>query len=713
MHRRLLTSLLSVCLLASLLLAAPVSARALTISGTQHQPLSGGGHWTRLGGSISPQVYHAHRLHALSASRQIGITVTLQVNDQSSLDRYLGDLYNPSSPSYRHFVTAQQFAQRFGPSAETRAETVSWLKSQGLHVTGTSRNGLQISARASASKMQAAFGTSLFTFQQGSRTFVANTQALRIPATLAPHVVAVSGLSTAGQQQLPSGTRFQPHAVPQGRSPSEMNHAYGLDSLSSQGINGSGQSIAVLSFADYDTSDIATFDQQYGLSSSVSRIAVSDGRTSGGRLGSRYGQDEAEADIEMVQATVPSASVLLYEAPNTENGAVNLYNRIVSDNRASVITTSWGSDEGSYTSGTMDAIHQAILEASAQGQAFFAASGDAGAYDAAGSGPGTDTQLAVDYPASDPYVTGVGGTSLQLNGSSYAGETVWSDPSQSAGSGGGLSHVFSQPSWQQGPGVSNQYSNGMRQVPDVAADADPSTAESIYTVDSHDVPNWSTFGGTSGAAPLWAGFAVRIVQGLGKRVGTLNPSLYLLGQKASSFSQSPYHDVTQGDNLYYPATSGWDFATGWGSFNAPAFLSDLKSLGGAVTVPIVTPSPAPSPTVTVPPSISIKQVVLLHTVKGKLQTTSSLKVGETGRLVILYSTKHAGSLHPSGKIVVSKNGQSVQSLTLKVTTYGGKPALVATVHFTSTKRVGTLSARVTVKLGSVSAARNYALKLVR
>lgn len=709
MHRRFLTSLFALCLPASLLVAAPVSARTLPASGTQHGSFSGGGHWTRLGGSVSPQIYHARRLHGLSASQQIGITVTLRVENQTGLDQFLSGLYNPSSPNYRHFLTTQQFAQQFGASSSSRAQTVSWLQSQGLQVTGTSRNGLQITARGSASKLQGAFSTSLYTFQQGSHTFVANTQPLRIPTALASHVLAVSGLSTAGQQQLPSGTRFKPHASPQGPSPTAINHAYGLDTLASQGFSGSGQSIAVVSFADYDPSNLATFDQQYGLSENVSRINVSDGKTSGGKLGSRNGQDEAEADIEMVQATAPKSSILVYEAPNSENGAVNVYNKLASDNRASVITTSWGEDEDSYTPSTMDAIHQAIMEGAAQGQSVFAASGDAGAYDAAGTGPGTDTQLAVDYPAADPYVTGVGGTSLQTNGSNYAGETAWSDSSQQAGSGGGLSHVYPRPSWQQGPGVDNKYSNGMRQVPDVASDADPATAASIYTVNSRDIPSWSTFGGTSGAAPFWTGFAARLNEALGKRLGSLNPTLYVLGQKASSFPQSPYHDVTQGDNLVYPATSGWDFATGWGSFNAPAFLSDLKAIGGTVAVPTSTPAPTATPR----PSISIKQVILLHTVKGKLVKTSSLKVGESGKLMIVYTTKNAGSLHAGGSVVVRQNGKSLQTVTLKGATYSGKPALTATVRFTSTKRVGMLLARVTVKLGPVSTGVNYTLKLVR
>ena len=717
-RRRILSALVALSTLTPVAFASSASASTESSRATGGTAFAGDGRRVSLSGSVEPTVRLSRRLKRLSAGRQLDITISLRVRDQSALSRLLSALYDPSSPSYWHFLTPRQFAQQFAPTAASRSQVVDWLKTQGLQVLGTSTNGLQIRARGSVSKLQAAFGTSLYEYKQDSHSFFANTSAISLPGTVASQVVAVSGLASSVQQHPAAVARAQARQTLPGYSPSDLASIYDLAPLTSQGITGSGQTIAIATFGDYAASDVATYDQQYGLSGSMTRISV-DG---GALLGAKNGQDETEADIEIAQSTAQGANILVYEAPNSNTSnqsAIDLYSRIVGDDQASIVTTSWGAAEEQMSSADIAALDQAFQEGAAQGQAFFAASGDNGAYDNAGNGPGTDTELAVDFPASDPWVTGVGGTTLQANGSQYVAESAWSNSSDSrhpAGSGGGLSSVFVRPSYQTGPGVSNQYSNGKRQVPDVAADGDPNTGYAIYTVNSNDNPGWGVVGGTSPATPFWAGFAAIANQAVGGRIGFLNPTLYELGQKASSFSSSPFHDVTQGSNLYYPATAGWDFATGWGSFDGAAFVADLKTLPAATPTatprPTATPKPTATPTrVASSPTISIKQVILLHRVKGKLQATSSLKVGETGTIVILYQTKHAGSLKALGSVLVRENGQIVKATALKATTYQGKPALTATIRFTSKKRVGTLVFHVTVKLGSVAAALDRSFRL--
>ncbi|MBV9279131.1 MAG: S8/S53 family peptidase [Chloroflexi bacterium] len=658
-----------------------------------------------------PALRLAQRLRPLPAARQLAVTVSLRVRDQAALDDFLRAVYDPSSPSYRRFLTPQQFAQRFGPTTASRAAVSSWLTGQGLQVLGTSTNGLQIAARGSVSRLQAAFGTSLYSFKENGRTFFANSGPISLPGTVLPNVVAVTGLASSAQQTTPVTHAQAKQALP-GYSPTDLAGIYDYAPLISQGITGSGQTIAVATFGDYSPSDIATFDQQYGLGGKVTRITVDGGAS----LGAKNGQDETESDIEMVQGTARGATILVYEAPNSTTSnqtVIDLYSRIVNDNRAAIVTTSWGSAESELSSSDLSALNQLLQEGAAQGQAFFAASGDSGAYDDAGNGPSSDTTLAVDFPASDPWVTGVGGTSLQDSGGQYVGETAWSDSSNRrgpVGSGGGLSSVFSRPAYQAGPGVDNQYSNGKRQVPDVAADADPATGYTLYTVDQRGNPGWTVAGGTSMAAPLWAGFAALVNQAVGRRIGFLNPALYQLGQKASTFSTPPFHDVTQGDNLNYPATPGWDFATGWGSFDGAAFVADLKTLPAAPATS--TPLPTPTQTsVATSPGISISKVILLHRVNGKLQSTNSLKIGETGTIVILYKTKSATSLKAYGSVLVRQNGQLLEAIALKATTYGGKPALSTTIRFTSKKRVGTILAHVTVSLGPNVAALDRTFKL--
>jgi hypothetical protein len=150
-----------------------------------------------------------------------------------------------------------------------------------------------------------------------------------------------------------------------------------------------------------------------------------------------------------------------------------------------------------------------------------------------------------------------------------------------------LSKIFPEPAYQSGPGVQNQYSNGMRQVPDVAANADfQQSPYAIYTVGHRGDPRWLSVGGTSAAAPVWAGFTALVNQYLHQSVGFFNPTLYALGRQASTLSPSPFHDITEGTNLYYPATPGWDFATGWGSFDGWTLAQDIGKIGGIVKVPI-------------------------------------------------------------------------------------------------------------------------------
>ncbi|HLJ66749.1 MAG TPA: S53 family peptidase [Chloroflexota bacterium] len=665
-----------------------------------------------------PDLRRARRLGAAPSTRTLGVTVTLRVRDQGSLDALLSQLYAPSSPEFRQFLTPRQFEHRFAPTAAARAGVIAWLRASGLRITGTSGNGLQIFVSGRVPAIERTFATSLASFRRGAQTFTANTTQLRLPGAIASDVLAVSGLTSSAHQQ-PMAAPHAQSSAPNGFAPSDITSIYDMTPLVRQGSGGSAQTIAVASFADYDPANISTFDQQFGLTAAVSRIAVSDGVSTGAQRGARNGQDEADTDIEVLQGIAPKANILVYEAPNTDRGALNLYNKIVSDDRASIITTSWGGVESSYPADELNAIHQALQEGAAQGQSFFAASGDAGAYDGAGSVPNGNTTLAVDFPASDPWVTGVGGTTLVANGTSYVNETTWadtSDPNNPVASGGGLSSVFKRPSYQAGPGVDNQYSNGMRQVPDVAADADPSTGYAVYTVDPRDTPTWGVTGGTSVGAPVWAGFAALVNAAVGHPLGSLNPYLYALGQKEASSGRPPFHDVVEGTNLYYPATPGWDFATGWGSPDGAGLLADLQSLPAPSTpapspTPRPTSTPTPAATVTVP-AINVDQVLLLHRVNGKLKRTGSLKLGESGILVIFYSSQHAGPLHASGRLRVQQKGKILEVLALKTATYQGRPVLEATVRFTSKKRVGTILAQGTVSLGSTSTAFNHAFKLL-
>src|SRR5437868_3537257 len=263
-----------------------------------------------------------------------------------------------------------------------------------------------------------------------------------------------------------------PHATQSGYGPSDLSGAYDAGPLQSSGVQGNNQTVAVFELDGYQASDVTQYLQNYNLGSpSISNVLVDGFNGSAGA-----GAIEVELDMEVVAAMAPKATQIVYEGPNTTQGVNDTYNKIVTDNKAQVTTISWGECESASGAAELQTLDTIFKQGASQGIAMFAASGDSGAYDC------NDSNLAVDSPAGDPYITGVGGTNLQINNGAYGSESVWSNPTDTqrspngSGGGGGISNTFAQPSWQTGPGVKNQYSNGNSEVPDVSADADPATA---------------------------------------------------------------------------------------------------------------------------------------------------------------------------------------------------------------------------------------------
>ena len=220
----------------------------------------------------------------------------------------------------------------------------------------------------------------------------------------------------------------------------------------------------------------------------------------------------------------------------------------------------------------------ALASAELAGLSIFVSSGDQGAYDCLNEGDGLqrDFSVAADYPAVSPHVIAVGGTYLSLHQSgTYLGESAWQDPLGQSGSGGGLSRIFAAPAWQVGPGVATAQSNGRRQLPDVAGPADPASGMFVVSAGQGEV-----VGGTSAATPFWAGSMVLAAQLAAKdgiiKLGFLDPVLYALAA-AHQADGTLFHDVTTGSNLLYPATSGWDFATGWGSPRLDALVPAIEA----------------------------------------------------------------------------------------------------------------------------------------
>ena len=282
-------------------------------------------------------------------------------------------------------------------------------------------------------------------------------------------------------------------------------------------------SVALWEFDGYQDSNISAYDSNYGLNSPTPSTVSVDGANYDSSPG--QGQGEVELDIEIVNAMAPAATTYVYEAPNSDQGQIDMAAQIASDDKVSVTSISWGQCETQSSSATLSSTDNALAQGTAEGISFYSASGDSGSDDC---GDGT---TAVDYPASSPDVAGAGGTTLNGPGS----ETAWN------GSGGGVSAVYSN-----------------RNVPDVSADADPNTGYAIYSAVS-----WQVYGGTSCAAPLWSGITALFDGQSGKNLGNPDSAYASIGN-GSSYS-SAFNDITSGSNGAYSAGPGYDNVTGWGS----------------------------------------------------------------------------------------------------------------------------------------------------
>ncbi|WP_020136370.1 S53 family peptidase [Streptomyces sp. 351MFTsu5.1] len=491
----------------------------------------------------------AKRTGSVAAAKRIPVAISLSPRGGSALDTFVAKVSDPHSASYGHYLTKAQFAARFGRTDAEVKQLTRYLHAQGLTVGKVHAGNLLVDASGTAAQLEKAFGTELSTFKDArtGRSFYANDSAPTLPTAIASLVSDVAGLNNHAQLHHQAVPRtVSPHNGPGGGyTPTQLKGGYNVSGT----YTGSGQKIALIEFDGFQQSNITKYDTNYSLGSPTPTVSTVDGGS--GALGD--GQVEVELDIEVLHAIAPKANVTVFEGPNSDAGEVDTYQAIV-DSGIPTTSISWGAAESARTTSNINAVDAVFKAGAAEGLGFYAASGDDGSDDAGDGG------TSVDYPASDPYVTGVGGTKLTVtSANAFSKEVAWS------GGGGGKSSVFKIPSWQTA--VQKSAGGGFRQVPDVSAHANPSPGVSIYSQGS-----WSSVGGTSAAAPEWAAFAALYNQqaaAAGKaNLGFANPALY-------SASGTGFHDITSGSNGAYSAATGWDFTTGWGSYNAATLATKL------------------------------------------------------------------------------------------------------------------------------------------
>lgn len=501
----------------------------------------------------------------------VSFSVSLRLPGEAAMNAYVAGLSQPGSASYRKYLSPSDFGARFGLSDAQVAHVVGWLSAAGLDVSTTPQR-TSIEATGTAAEVNHLLGITLIDRHnsEGVRYHVP-IGAPHVPAELSDEVAVVVGLDTEPVQH-PSFGGIYASGVPEpGITPDLAARAYEISPLHDAGLHGEGMSIAIVSFDTFTASDLTDFDSQMGISGAP---AVQRVRLRGGPDQPGDGAGEVSLDLEVIQGIAPKAQITSYEGANTADGLVPVIARIVSDGKAKIVSNSWGTCENRNDKTAMAAEERELAAAAAVGITIFSSSGDDAAYDCRRvqiSNDQFDRDLSpgVDWPAASTNVVAVGGTFLSTRqDGTYLDEAGWEEPLGGAGSGGGVSKYQQRPAWQQGAGVDNAQSNGMRQVPDVAGPADPTSGFYVlYTDPSQGEQTAGKVGGTSAAAPFWAS-SMLLTQQLAQTqgvatLGPLGPVLYQV--TAQQPAGAVFHDVIRGGNLLYQAGPGWDYATGLGT----------------------------------------------------------------------------------------------------------------------------------------------------
>jgi hypothetical protein len=530
----------------------------------------------------------------------------------------------PGTPAYRRYLSPRAFGARYGARPTTITTLTRALRTRGLHPGRPSAGGLSIPLTVPASAL-AAGGTdaaaaarslvtgalprsaraSVQTVIAFGRSSAARPLALRDPVHRSAPLsqMLTAGLRTGRAAR--TGTGPQPCAAAStaaagvhADTDQTIAGAYGFDSLYAAADEGQGVTVAIYELEPDDPADIAAFQSCYGTDAQISYVRVDGG------AGAGAGSDEAALDIENLIGFAPRAHVLVYQGPNAPtglpgSGPYDVFNAIINQDRARVVSISWGECEQQLGGLAQQAESVLFEQAAVQGQTLVAAAGDNGAQDCDTGGAHSSTGLAVDDPASQPDVVGVGGTTLQAAGPPPT-ETVWNSGSGGPGSGGGgvsarwpmgpdqldtpgFLHV--RTSAARGPACGLPRDRYCREVPDVSADADPATGYEVYWNGADTVPEpsgWQALGGTSAAAPLWAAlFTLADASPAcgGSPLGFAGPAIY---RAAAGDYRGDFNDVTSGENDFtgtsgdsWSAGRGYDLASGLGTPDAGPLVAAL------------------------------------------------------------------------------------------------------------------------------------------
>jgi hypothetical protein len=516
--------------------------------------------------------FHLQPIGSLPATKSLNLAIGLPLRNQDALDKLLQEIYDPASPNFHHYLTPEEFTENFGPTEKDYQRVIDFAEANGLKVMRTYPNRVVLDVNGPVASIEKAFQVNMNVYQHPTknRTFFAPDVDPSVDSDVP--ILDISGLNnfTLPHPNLqPKPMNQLANVTPKsGSGPfgnywgNDFRSAYAPDASSA----GYGQVLGLVEFDGFYSNDIVAYENQSGLPVVPLQTNLLDG-VSGtpGFSGIANAVIEVSLDIEVAIAMAPSLSkVIVYEGAS----ANDILSQMASDNQAKQLSTSW-----SWATTTNATTDQLFQQFAAQGQSFFDASGDSDAYPA-----GTAT----GEPNDDPFITVVGGTTLTTSGGTRTSETTWNwglYQGSYVGSSGGVSTFYKIPSWQTNANPAAAGGSAVkRNIPDVAL-----TADNVWVIYGNG--QIGSVGGTSVAAPLWAGFTALINQqsvSAGRStVGFINPAIYAIA--AGTNYAADFHDITTGNNTNtaspasFFAGTGYDLCTGLGT---PAGQNLITALAG-------------------------------------------------------------------------------------------------------------------------------------
>jgi kumamolisin len=609
------------------------------------------------------------------------LDVVLPLRDPAGLNSFLKELYDPSSPSYRQFLSVPEFTARFGPTEENYDAVVRYLKSYGFEVTGGTRDGMDVLIKGPVSAVEAAFRVSMRTYQHPTedRIFYAPDREPTTGLSFALwHVSGLDNYSIPHPMYVKRSDYAKAHGInaedvvshaTTGSGPSasflgsDMRAAY----YGGTALTGAGQNLGLFEFLGTDLADLTTYYKNVGQTNNVPITLLSTDGTSTSCVDTRAGGDcdDTEQTLDMTQAIgmAPGLSSLVMYIGSVDTAIISAMT--THSPLPTTIGCSWG-----WTPADPSTLNPYFQKMAAQGQNFFAASGDSSTWSASNEA----------WPADNAYIVSVGGTDLVTAsaGGAWKSETAWTD------SGGGISpDSIPIPSWQQLSGVINSTNKGsttLRNGPDVAANAN----FTFYVCADQTTCTANEYGGTSFATPMWAGYVALVNQQLANEgdptIGFINPTIYQ--QNITSSYATDFHDITSGTSGSFSAEVGYDLVTGWGSPNGVGLINALAP---------TSTSPAFSITAS-PASVSVVQgsngtSTITTTVSGGFDSAIALTASgqPTGVTLTLSSSTIAAPGSGSSTLTMAVASTTVAgTYTITVSGTGGGITHTATVALTVT-----------------------------